>query len=152
MALAEGQPSIPQEETERICPLGISFIYEFFTTSFGKKVRLVTKVSIVLYIYIFLRSVVEEDSDESCTHPSKSPSSYSMESLEDPIEDDEDIIDGASTAFVSLLMFIKQINKLYVHINIKHVCSNLINLGKTSKGRAIPYPKNLVQTTTINPK
>lgn len=124
MALAEGQPSIPQEETQRICPLGISFIYEFFTTSFGKKVRLVTKVLIVLHIYFsFFRSVVEEDSDESFTHPSKSPSSYSMESLEDPIEDDEDIIDGASTAFVSLLMFIKQINKLYIHINIKHVAA-----------------------------
>lgn len=54
MALAEGQPSIPQEETERICPLGISFIYEFFTTSFGKKVRLVTKVLRVLYISLFL--------------------------------------------------------------------------------------------------
>lgn len=54
MALAEGQSSIPQEETERICPLGISFIYEFFTTSFGKKVRLVTKVLRVLYISLFL--------------------------------------------------------------------------------------------------
>lgn len=150
MALAQGQPSIPQEETERIFPLGISFIYEFFTTSFGKKVRLVTKVLIVLYIYIFFRSVVEEDSDESCTHPSKSPSSYSMESLEDPIEDDEDIIDGASTAFVSLLMFTdKQIVYTYKY---KTCCSNLINLGKTSKGRSIPYPKNPVQTTTINPK
>lgn len=53
MALAQRQPSIPQEETKRICRLGISPIYGILTTPFGKKVSVVTKVLIFLYISRF---------------------------------------------------------------------------------------------------